>query len=56
MHDIGSPNGEGTFEYGLQLIVGGIRTALHSYPTSRNYGQATSDVKHAAELQRPGSP
>jgi len=28
MHDIRSPSGEGTFEYGLHLIVDGIRTAL----------------------------
>ena len=31
MHDIGSPNGEGTFEYALHLIVNGIRAALHSH-------------------------
>jgi TetR/AcrR family transcriptional regulator, tetracycline repressor protein len=31
MHDIGSPNGENTFEYGLHLIVDGIRAALHSH-------------------------
>jgi TetR/AcrR family transcriptional regulator, tetracycline repressor protein len=38
MHDIGSPNGEDTFEYGLQLIVDGIRTALHSHTTSGRAG------------------
>ena len=42
MHDIGSPNGEGTFEYGLRLIVDGIHAALHSHTTSRNDGRATS--------------
>lgn len=48
MHDVGSPNGEGTFEYGLHLIVDGIRTALHSHTTSGNYGEATFDVHEAA--------
>ena len=48
MHDIGSPNGEGTFEYGLYLIVDGIRAALHSHTTSRNDGQATSHAREAA--------
>jgi TetR/AcrR family transcriptional regulator, tetracycline repressor protein len=48
MHDIGSPNGEGIFEYGLHLIVDGIRAALNSRTTSRNDGQATSHVREAA--------
>jgi len=48
MHDVGSPNGEGTFEYGLHLIVDGIRAAPHSHTTSRNGGQATSHVREAA--------
>ena len=49
MHDTGSPNGEGTFEYGLHLIIDGIRAAaLHSHTTSRNDGQATSHVREAA--------
>ena len=48
MHDVGSPNGEGTFEYGLHVIVDGIRAALHSHTTSRNDGQATSHVREAA--------
>jgi len=48
MHGIGSPNGEGTFEYGLHLIVDGIRTALHRHTTSGNDGEATSDVHEAA--------
>jgi TetR/AcrR family transcriptional regulator, tetracycline repressor protein len=48
MHDIGSPNGEGTFEYGLHLIIDGIRTALHSHTTSRNEEEATSHVREAA--------
>lgn len=48
MHDIGSPNGEGTFEYGLHLIVDGIRTALHNRTTSRNDGKATPGVHETA--------
>ena len=48
MHDVGSPNGEGTFEYGLHLIVDGIRAALRSHTTSRNDGEATSHVRDAA--------
>jgi hypothetical protein len=48
MHGIGSPNGEGTFEYGLHLIVDGIRAALHSHTTSRNDREATSHVREAA--------
>lgn len=48
MHDVGSPNDEGTFEYGLHLIVDGIHAALHSHTTSRNDGQATSHVREAA--------
>jgi TetR/AcrR family tetracycline transcriptional repressor len=28
MDDIGSPNGDGTFEYGLRLIINGIRETL----------------------------
>ncbi len=28
MDDIGSPNGDGTFEYGLRLIINGIRDTL----------------------------
>jgi TetR/AcrR family tetracycline transcriptional repressor len=47
MHDIGSPSGEGTFEYGLHLVVDGIRTALHSQPTSGN-GEAASGAHEAA--------
>ena len=47
MHDVGSPNGESTFEYGLHLIVDGIRTALHSHTTSRNDREATSAVREA---------
>ena len=48
MHDVGSPNGEGTFEYGLHLIVDGIRAALHSHTTPGNDGQATFHVREAA--------
>jgi TetR/AcrR family tetracycline transcriptional repressor len=48
MHDIGSPNGEDTFEYGLQLIVDGIRTALHSHTTASNDKEATPDIHQAA--------
>jgi hypothetical protein len=48
MHDIGSPNGEGTFEYGLHLIIDGIRLALRSRTASRKDGQATSHVGEAA--------
>ncbi len=48
MHDVGSPNSEGTFEYGLHVIVDGIRAALHSDTTSGNDGQATSEVREAA--------
>ena len=48
MHDVGSPNGEGTFEYGLHLIVDGIRTALHTPTTSGNDGEATSHIREAA--------
>ena len=29
--DIGSPNGESTFEYGLQLIIAGVRVALGNH-------------------------
>lgn len=31
--DIGSPNGEATFEYGLQLIIDGVRGALRNQGT-----------------------
>ena len=48
MRDIGSPNGVGTFEYGLHLIIDGIRAALRSHPTSMNAGQATSHAHEAA--------
>ena len=47
MRDIGSPNGEGTFEYGLCLIVDGIRTALRSHTTSGTDEEAL-DVHEAA--------
>ena len=48
MHDVGSPNSEGTFEYGLQLIIDGMRTALHGHTTPRNDGEATSHSREAA--------
>ena len=48
MRDIGSPNGAGTFEYGLHLIIDGIRAALRSHPTSMNAGQAASHARAAA--------
>ena len=34
LHDIGSPSGEGAFEYGLQVIVDGIRAALQGHPAT----------------------
>ena len=48
MHDVGSANGGGTFEYGLHLIVDGIRAALHTHARSGNAGEATCHVREAA--------
>ena len=47
MREIGSPSGEGTFEYGLCLIVDGIRTVLRSHTASRT-DEAALDVHQAA--------
>jgi len=33
IEEIGSPNGEGAFEYGLHIIVDGIRSAVVTYRT-----------------------
>ncbi|HEY1169271.1 MAG TPA: TetR/AcrR family transcriptional regulator C-terminal domain-containing protein [Candidatus Limnocylindrales bacterium] len=33
IEEIGSPNGEGAFEYGLHIIVGGIRSAVVTHRT-----------------------
>lgn len=48
MHETGSPNGEGTFEYGLHLILDGIGGTLRRHTTPRNDAQATSGIHKAA--------
>jgi TetR/AcrR family transcriptional regulator, tetracycline repressor protein len=48
MHETGSPSGEGTFEYGLHLILDGIRGTLRPHATSRNDGQAATGTHKTA--------
>ena len=46
--DIGSPNGDSTFEYGLHLIINGIRGTLRQHTTPGNDQQATTGIHKAA--------
>jgi hypothetical protein len=48
MYETGSPSGEGTFEYGLQLILDGIRATLPRHATVRNDGQAATGTHKTA--------
>lgn len=55
MHQTGSPNGEGTFEYGLHLILDGIGGTLRRPTTPRNDAQGRSLSPRRAGIANAGT-